>query len=207
MSSQTIVVAIAGASGSGKTSLASRLCNELESWFRVAVLNEDSYYRCQSDMTLEQREMTNYDHPDAIEETLLVRQLRELKAGNSVKVPIYDYEIHDRSSETTDLGPCVLLIVEGILLLHRKAVCELVDLKVFVDVPESICLERRIRRDVAKRGRTRESVLKQYEETVGPMFRQYVEPSKENADLVVENSSDDPKPFESLMKRIQEIVG
>ena len=203
---RTTVIAIAGASGSGKTSLAKRLCGSLESWFRIAVLNEDSYYRSQSEMTIEQRQQTNYDHPDAIEESLLVEHLELLKSGGSVKVPVYDYEIHDRSSKTTELGPCEVLIVEGILLLHRESVRQQVDLKVFVDVPEPVCLERRIRRDVAKRGRTRVSVLEQYEKTVGPMFRQYVEPSKQYADVLIDNSNDDSNSFELLLKHVQEVL-
>lgn len=197
---------IAGASGSGKTSLAKRVSSELEAWFKVGVLNEDAYYRSQSGMTIEQRQETNYDHPDAIEETLLVDHLRALKNGASVEVPVYDYETHDRSSKTSSLGPCEVLIVEGILLLHREAVRELADMTVFVDVPEETCLERRIRRDVAQRGRTRESVLAQYEKTVGPMFRQFVKPSKQHASFVVDNSKDDPTAYDSLLKEIQRLV-
>ena len=203
MANRTFVIAIAGASGSGKSRLARELNALLNSTTDVAVLNEDAYYHQQSDLTAEQRENINYDHPDAIDEALLVRQLAALKAGQSVNVPVYDYATHDRSPEIVKLGPCELLIVEGILLLHRSAVREIADLTVFVDVPEEVCLERRIKRDIATRGRTRESVLAQYEQTVGPMFRKFVAPSKQHADIVVQNADDGKIPVEQLLIEIR----
>jgi uridine kinase len=202
---KTILIAIAGASGSGKTSLAKWLKGELRDWFKVAVLNEDSYYRKQSDLTDKERETTNYDHPDAIEESMLVNHLVTLKNGDSVDVPVYSYETHDRTEETVAVGPCEVVIVEGILLLHRTAVREVVDLTVFVDVPEEVCLRRRIKRDVSQRGRTRESVLAQYEKTVRPMFHEYVEPSKQHADLVLENV-EEGKAHEKLLGELRKLL-
>ena len=181
MARKTFVAIIAGASGSGKSSLAQKLQQRLESTVKVSLLSEDAYYRQQSGLTLKQRNETNYDHPESIDEELLVKQLSDLKAGRSVDVPIYDYNQHDRSEQTEVLEPCDLLLVEGILLLHRVTVRALADLSIFVDVPEEICLERRISRDIAQRGRTRESVLIQYKKTVGPMFRQFVAPSMKHA--------------------------
>ena len=137
---------------------------------------------------------------------MLVEHLKSFKAGQAVEVPVYDYEEHQRSEEIETLGPCQILIVEGILLLHRAAVREIVDLSVFVSVPEEVCLRRRIRRDVAKRGRTRESVLAQYEKTVGPMFREFVKPSMDHADLVIENSTEEPPSMDELLKRIRDLV-
>ena len=132
-----------------------------------------------------------------------MKHLSELKAGRAVEVPVYDYAAHDRSDETISTGPCEILIVEGILLLHREAVRNVVDLSVFVDVPESVCIERRIKRDVAKRGRSRKSVLDQYETSVGPMFRQFVQPSMEHADLVLEHETDEPA-LEKLMVTVKD---
>lgn len=202
MARQTFVIAIAGASGSGKSSLARHVCEELDDWFNVAVLNEDAYYRKQESLSLEQRERTNYDHPDAIEESLLVEQLASIKSGQSVEVPVYDYSIHDRSDQTVCVGPCDILVVEGILLLHRERVRKVVDLSAFIDVPEELCLQRRIRRDVAQRGRTRESVIAQYQETVGPMFHQFVAPSKKHADIVVENEAHNQEAVRIVLEEV-----
>lgn len=200
---QTFVIVIAGASGSGKSSLARNARKRLRDWYKVAVVTEDSYYRSQNGLTKDQREQTNYDHPDAIEEALLVEHLMALKAGKTVDVPVYDYTIHDRGEQTVQTGPCDILIVEGILLLHRLSVLEIADLSIFVDVPESVCLERRVKRDVAQRGRTREGVLAQYEKTVGPMYRQFVMPSMKNADLVLENEHDHEDVVEKLLLEVR----
>ena len=200
------VIVIAGGSGSGKSSLASRLYDELKDWYRVGILSEDAYYRQQSELTLKEREQTNYDHPDAVEEALLVQHLASLKAGQQVDVPVYDYEKHDRSEESVSLGPCQILIVEGILLLHREAVRKISDLTVFVDVPESVCFQRRIKRDVSQRGRTRESVIDQYEKTVRPMFNEFVEPSKQFAQLVIENGNDQNNAQTELMRAVRDLL-
>ena len=202
MARKTFIAVIAGASGSGKSSLAQKLHQRLDSTAKVSLLSEDAYYRQQSALTLDQRNETNYDHPNSIDEELLVKQLSELKAGRSVDVPIYDYNQHDRSEQTEVLEPCDLLLVEGILLLHRASVRALADLLIFVDVPEEICLERRISRDIAQRGRTRESVLIQYNKTVGPMFRQFVAPSMKHADLIVQN---EPGQNDAVEKILQEL--
>ncbi len=197
------IIAIAGASGSGKSTLARELKERLKSNTNVAVLNEDAYYRKQDQLTREQRERTNYDHPDSIDETLLVEHLVALKSRNAVDVPVYDYQQHDRSDTTLRLGPCEVLIVEGILLLHRQAVRDITDVSVFVDVPVDVCLDRRITRDIAERGRTRESVLAQYAKTVGPMFKQFVAPSMAHADLVVNNSGQNEEAIEKMLLRIR----
>ena len=205
MLKQTFVIAIAGASGSGKSSLARTAKKQLGDWYKVVVIAEDAYYRGQSQLDAKQRDQTNYDHPDAIEESLLVKHLVELKAGRAVEVPVYDYTVHDRSDETIIAEPCEILIVEGILLLHREAVRDVVDLSVFVDVPEEVCLERRISRDVAKRGRTRESVVAQYELTVGPMYHQFGQPSKAHADLVLENETGE-SAIEKLLLSVKDRI-
>ena len=184
METETIVVAIAGPSGSGKSWLARQMRDELAVWFKVAMLAEDAYYRPQGHLTAQQREATNYDHPDAIEETLLLQHLGELKSGRAVESPVYDYRLHDRSEEVTHVGPCQILIVEGILLLHRQAVRELADFSIFVEAPEEICLQRRIARDKRFRGRSRDSVVEQYQQWVEPMLNALVEPSKQFADEV-----------------------
>jgi uridine kinase len=206
LSTNVIVVVIAGASGSGKSSLALNVSQRLNKDFRVDILHEDSYYRRQSDLDIEQRAKTNYDHPDAIEESLLVEHVAQLKSAKFVEVPVYDYEIHDRSDDAKACGPCDVLIVEGILLLHRDAIRSLSDLCIFVDVPEEICLERRIERDISQRGRTRESVLEQYEKTVGPMFRKYVAPSKQHAELVVTEGGHRVESIQQVVDAVTALV-
>jgi len=199
----TFVIAIAGASGSGKSSLAKNTAKQLRDWYKVALLAEDAYYRSQRGMSKADRAQTNYDHPEAIEERLLIEHLTSLKRGGSVDVPVYDYSAHDRSDETISLGPCEILIVEGILLLHRQSIRTLVDLSVFIDVPESVCLERRIARDISHRGRTRESVLDQYDATVGPMYHQFVKPSMQHADMVLSNEFSSSDATEKLLLAIK----
>ena len=170
------------------------------------MLAEDSYYRSQTHLTTQQRDKTNYDHPDAIEESLLVQHIGELKSGQAVDCPVYEYETHDRSSKVLTLGPCEILLVEGILLLHRCRVRELADLSVFVDVPEQVCLQRRIKRDVARRGRSRDSIVEQYEQTVLPMLKQFVEPSKQFADRIYGNVGDEPESLKTLLKAIRALI-
>jgi uridine kinase len=183
--------------------LAQGLKERLESSGSVSVLSEDAYYHEQNDRTIEERKLTNYDHPDSIDEKLLVQHLRQLQLGNSVDVPVYDYELHDRSGATVNLVPSAAVIVEGILLLHREAIRDIADLSVFVDAPEEVCLQRRIERDIAQRGRTRESVLVQYERTVGPMFRKFVAPSMEHADVIMKNVDSADAAVEKLIGEIR----
>jgi len=202
----TIVIAIAGPSGSGKSWLAQYVLNELKPTSQVVLLAEDAYYRQQSHLSSAERELTNYDHPDAIDETLLVEHVRQLKSGATVQSPVYDYQTHDRSAAVVPLGPCEVLIVEGILLLHRKAIRELADLSVFTDAPEKICLQRRIERDVIERGRSEQSVLDQYQNSVKPMLEKFVLPSKSHADLIVENSGGVPSSIDDLLLKIKSLI-
>ncbi|WP_105169967.1 uridine kinase [Pseudoalteromonas sp. T1lg23B] len=182
------IIAIAGASASGKSlftqTIYNELINELESG-AIAIIEEDAYYKDQSHLPFEHRTQTNYDHPDAFEHDLLRSHLEQLRLGNPVEVPTYDYAQHTRSSETRTVTPAKILIIEGILLLSDPALSEEFDIKVFIDTPLDICLLRRMQRDIEQRGRSLPSVVEQYQATVRPMFYQFIEPSKHNADLVV----------------------
>jgi uridine kinase len=182
------IIAIAGASASGKSlfsqTIYNELVNELESG-AIAVIEEDAYYKDQSHLPFEHRTQTNYDHPDAFEHALMKEHLTQLRQGKSVQVPTYDYAQHTRSSETRTVNPAKILVVEGILLLSDPALIEEFDIKVFIDTPLDICLLRRMQRDIETRGRSISSVVEQYQATVRPMFYQFIEPSKHNADLVV----------------------
>ncbi len=185
---QCTIVGIAGASASGKSLIASTLYRELRAQVgdhNIGVIPEDCYYRDQSDLTMEERYKVNYDHPNSMDHALLYQQLCELKAGNAIELPQYDYVAHTRKSETIHFKPKKVIIIEGILLLTDKRLREEMDFSIFVDTPLDICLMRRIKRDVNERGRSLDSVIEQYNKTVRPMFFQFIEPSKQYADIIV----------------------
>jgi len=183
--SSTLIIGIAGPSASGKSLFAHGLQSKLASQFKVGILSADSYYRSQAHLGEAERANTNFDHPDAIEDDLLVQHAQTIASGKPVDIPIYDFHTHDRSSETQRIDQVDILIVEGILIFHWKDLCELMQLKVFIDVPMDVCLKRRIERDAKDRGRPVEYVIQQFESAVRPMYSRYVRPSISNADLIV----------------------
>jgi uridine kinase len=180
---KSFAIGIAGLSGSGKTELARQLAPHLPA--PCALISLDSYYHPQAHLTLEQRARLNFDHPDALDWELLAAHLSRLESGEAIEEPRYLFDQHTRSRESTRVNPQPFLIVEGILALHSAEIRELLDIKVFVHTEERECLRRRLERDMAERGRTRDSVLRQYDETVWPMAQQFVIPSRNCADLVV----------------------
>ena len=179
----TLVLGIAGGTGSGKTTLMRALTQQFEG--RIAVISHDNYYRAHNELTLQELEQLNYDHPDALETELLIDHILRLKAGQSIACPIYDYTLHNRSAETLEIAPKPVIVVEGILIFASETLCDLMDMKIFVDTDDDVRLARRIKRDVRKRGRSLESVITQYLTTVKPMHERFVQPSKKRADLVV----------------------
>ena len=196
-----IVIGIAGGSGSGKTTLMRNLLARFQE--DVTVLSHDNYYRPFDEMTMEEKKQVNYDHPDAFETEMLIEHLRQLKEGKTIDCPIYDHATYSRSVETTKVTPSKVILVEGILIFENKELCSQMDIKIYVDTDADVRLTRRIRRDVAKRGRSIESVLNQYLETVKPMHEQFVEPSKKNADLVVLEGGKNLVALEMIIDRIQ----
>lgn len=203
------IVGIAGASGAGKSLLARLLYERLSvgrSPADIGILNEDSYYRDRSDLTLAQRERINYDHPDALEHDLLIEHLVELRRGQAVQVPQYNYALHNRSPETVTMVPPKLLILEGILILHVAALAERLDLRIFVDVPLDVCLMRRLRRDIQQRGRQLESVLRQYETSVRPMFFRFIDPSKAQADIIVPRGGENKAALDVLLTHLERVL-
>ena len=199
--SNIIVIGIAGGSGSGKTTLMKSLLARFQN--DVTVLSHDNYYRPYEELSIEERKKVNYDHPDAFDTEMMIEHLRQLKAGKAIECPIYDYTTYSRTKETTRLEPSKVILVEGILIFENKVLCSLMDIKIFVDTDADVRLIRRIRRDVAKRGRSLESVLSQYLATVKPMHEQFVEPSKKNADLVVLEGGKNLVALEMIIDRIQ----
>ncbi|WP_261815618.1 uridine kinase [Vibrio gallicus] len=185
---QCVIVGIAGASASGKSLIASTIYNELRAKVgpnQIGVITEDRYYNDQSHLSMEERVKTNYDHPKALDHDLLCEHLRQLAAGQSVEVPEYSYTEHTRTENTQTMEPKKVIILEGILLLTDPRLRDIMHASVFMDTPLDICLLRRVKRDVEQRGRTMESVLEQYQKTVRPMFMQFIEPSKQYADIIV----------------------
>lgn len=180
----SFVIGVAGGSGSGKTTVVRRIVDSLGP-DQVTLLDHDRYYRARNDLRLEERAALNYDHPDALETDLMVRHVRQLKGGQAVEVPQYDFTRYARLSETNTFQPRRALIVEGILVFTDAALRDLMDLKVFVDTDSDTRFIRRLRRDVAERGRTMESVIDQYQTTVKPMHLEFVEPSKRYADVII----------------------
>ncbi len=178
-----LVIGIAGGSGSGKTTLMKNLIARLGG--KVTVVSHDNYYKRHDDLTYEERCLLNYDEPDAFDTSLMVYQLDQLRHGYSIDCPVYDFTIHNRSNETVRIVPEQVIIVEGILIFQNKELRDLMDIRIFVDTDADIRLCRRIKRDVNKRGRSMESVLAQWQQTVKPMHEMYVEPSKKYANLIV----------------------
>ena len=179
-----VVIGVAGGSGSGKTTVVRRILESLGP-DQVNVLEHDHYYRDRNDLRLEERAALNYDHPDALETDLLVHHVRELKGGRSIEVPLYDFTRHARRPDTDTVVPRKAIIVEGILIFTDRALRDLMDVKVFVDADADTRFIRRLRRDVAERGRSMDSVVEQYLGTVKPMHFEFVEPTKRYADLII----------------------
>src|SRR5216683_557920 len=179
-----MIIGICGGTGSGKTTIANRILQSVSA-DEVVFIQQDLYYRNLKDMPLDYRNAANFDHPDAIDNDLLANHLKKLNAGEPVELPIYDFRTHTRLPDTTPIEPKRIVIVEGILIFAEPRLLEQMDIKVFVDTPDDIRFIRRLKRDIAERGRTLDSVIEQYLSTVRPMHTQFVEPSKRFADVII----------------------
>jgi uridine kinase len=184
----TKLIAVVGASGSGKSSVVARLTAGREG--RISVVHADSYYRDLSHLTFEERDRVNYDHPDAIEFERLCKDLRSLKAGQRIEAPVYDFSVHNRAAETQGIDATDVVIVEGILVLADPITVELIDKIVFIETSLATCLKRRIERDRTERGRSERSVRDFWETRAAPMFSEYVAPWRNRADLVLSGERD-----------------
>ncbi len=201
MNNNILVIGIAGGTGSGKTTLMKNLVERFGPV--VSVLSHDNYYKCRDNMPFEERCKLNYDEPDAMDTSLMVYHLEQLRRGEAIDCPVYDFAIHNRSKDTLRIEPRQVIIVEGILIFENEPLRELMDIKIFVDTDADVRLCRRIKRDVTKRGRTLESVLEQYQTTVKPMHEKYVEPSKRFADIVVPEGGKNVVALDMIMGHIQ----
>ena len=205
MASDILVIGIAGGTGSGKTTLMQNIMSHFAG--KVTVLSHDNYYKRHDELSLEQRSALNYDEPDAMETSLMVAHLELLRQGKAVDCPVYDFTCHNRSEKTLRIEPKPVIIVEGILIFENEALRNLMDIRLFVDADADVRLCRRILRDVNKRGRTLESVLRQYQQTVKPMHEKYVEPSKKYANIVIPEGGKNIVALEMIFGRISQHLG
>ena len=196
-----LVIGIAGGSGSGKTTLMKNLIDKFVDV--ITVLSHDNYYKRHDELTYEERCKLNYDEPGAFDTSLMIYQLDQLRHGQAIDCPVYDFTVHNRSNETIRIVPERVIIVEGILIFESEPLRQLMDIKIFVDADADVRLCRRIKRDVNKRGRSLESVLTQYQQTVKPMHEKYVEPTKKYADLVVPEGGKNLVALELIEGRIR----
>jgi uridine kinase len=202
---EPLTIGIAGGSGSGKTTVAQAMLGRVGP-DRIAFLQHDSYYKDLSGLPPTQRAELNFDHPNSLETKLLIGHILSLREGKEVDVPIYDFSTHSRTARTFTVAPRRVILVEGILLFVEAALRDLFDIKVFVDTDPDIRFIRRLQRDISERGRTTESVIKQYETTVRPMHLEFVEPSKRYADIIIPEGGFNRAALDMLAARIQSLL-
>ena len=195
-----LIIGIAGGTGSGKTTLVENLKEQFGA--DISVLPHDNYYAAHHDMSLEERQTLNYDHPAAFDTDRMIQDLEDLKAGKTVQCPVYDYAIHNRTDKTIEIKPTKVVIVEGILIFQNKALRDLLDIKIFVETDADVRILRRALRDVEERGRSMQSVVEQYLATVKPMHEQFVEPTRKYADIVVLEGGHNLVALDLIMQRI-----
>jgi uridine kinase len=198
-----MIIGICGGTGSGKTTVANRILESVSAC-EVVFIQQDSYYGNLKDLPLDYRSLANFDHPDALDNDLLVNHVRRLRAGEPIDLPLYDFKTHSRLVETRAVDPKPIVIIEGILIFADPRLLKQMDIKVFVDTPDDIRFIRRLRRDVAERGRTVESVIEQYLGTVRPMHMQFVEPSKRHADVIIPEGGHNLVSIDLLSGKIRE---
>jgi uridine kinase len=200
-----ILIGIAGGTGSGKSTIAREIYKHFDSTC-IAMIEQDSYYKDQSNLSFEERVKTNYDHPDAFDTSLLVQQLNLLLEGQTVEKPIYNFEIHNRTEETIVVYPREIIIVEGILVLQEKVLCDMLDIKIYVDTDADVRFIRRLVRDINERGRTTDSVINQYLNVVKPMHEQFTEPTKRYADIIIPEGGQNKVAIDIITANISQIL-
>ncbi len=200
-----IVVGIAGGSGSGKTTVVHRILDRV-GWDRIAYLPHDAYYKDASHLPWEERVHLNFDHPNSLDNDLLITHIQMLLRGEPVDVPIYDFSTHTRKQETRRVLPSPVILVEGILVFADERLRNLMDIKIYVDTAADIRFIRRLLRDIKERGRSVDSVIEQYQSTVRPMHMQFVEPSKEYADIIIPEGGHNDVAMEMVIGRIERLL-
>ena len=201
----TILIGIAGGTGSGKSSVARALTSEFGEQ-EVALIEQDSYYKDISHLTFEERSLLNFDHPNSIDFTLMKQHLQLMLSGETVNIPKYDFTQHMRLKETSIINPHHIIILEGIFVLYDDEIRDMMDIKLYVDTPDDIRVLRRVKRDINKRGRSFQSVMEQYNETVRPMYIQFVEPTKKYADIIVPEGGQNKVAVDILRTKIMTLI-
>jgi uridine kinase len=203
---EPVVIGVAGGTGSGKTTVAREILRRAGT-DQISLIQHDAYYRDLSNLPPAQRAMQNFDHPDALDNKLLIAHLQELKAGRPIQIPVYDFTAHVRTEETQRVEPRRVILVEGILIFADEELRRLMDVKIYVDTDGDIRFIRRLQRDIADRGRTMESVIRQYMATVRPMHQEFVEPSKRYADVIIPEGGFNEVAMEMIAARISALLG
>src|SRR3990172_3817578 len=201
----TIIIGLAGGTGSGKTTVARVILNRVGAQ-HIAYVPHDAYYRNFSDLPKAQRDLINWDHPDSLDTDLMIKHVKALKAGQAVDLPVYDFTTHARTDQTVHVEPQPIILVEGILIFADPRLRELFDVKIFVDTDADLRFIRRLQRDIAERGRTAESVVRQYLDTVRPMHLEFVEPSKRYADVIIPEGGLNEVAMDMVVARISELL-
>ena len=200
------IIGISGGTASGKTTVALNIKRESETYGSVAVIRLDDYYKKQDEIPLEERKKVNYDHPSAYDSNLLIKHLKDLKAGKEIQKPIYDFVNHTRAKESVIIKPSNIIIVEGIMIFAISKLLKMFDIKLFVDTPDDIRFIRRLLRDTNQRGRSVDSVINQYLSTVRPMHEQFVEPSKVFADVIIPEGGENLIAIDIIVSKILNIL-
>jgi uridine kinase len=201
MNNKPLILGVAGGSGSGKTTVVSKIIKGIGSE-NILLIQHDSYYRDLSHLNLEERKKQNFDHPSSLETELMIRHLEALREGYQVKIPVYDFVAHTRSDETQPVTPKEIILVDGILIFSEPNLRELMDIKIFVDTDDDVRLLRRLKRDISERGRELEGVLNQYEKFVRPMHLEFVEPSKRYSDIIIPRGGENEVALEMVIALI-----
>ncbi|KAH0787907.1 uridine kinase [Histomonas meleagridis] len=201
---KTYIIGVAGGTASGKTTIVEKIKKVFQN--DIEVLNHDCYYLAHNDMPLEERKKLNYDHPNSFDTERFIKDIKELKSGKIIQRPVYDYCIHNRSSETVTVCPKRVIIVEGILVLENPKLRDLMDIKIFVDTDADIRLMRRISRDMKERNRSLDSIISQYSETVKPMHEQFVEPTKKYADIIIPRGGHNKPAISLMIQHIKNVI-
>lgn len=197
-----LIIGIYGGTGSGKTTIVNMIASHFSS-NDIEIISQDSYYKDNSDISYEDRCKLNFDHPDAIDFNLLHKHLKNLRKGETVEQPIYDFKIHNRLKKTIQIKPKKILILEGILIMFHAEIRSIFDLKIFINANSKTRMERRIKRDIAERGRSRDEVLKRYIETLKPMHEKFIEPTKIYANYIIENQFNNKLNIDELLEKMK----